>query len=58
MDRHAFDGSEDGGKFQQHAVAGRLDDAAAEVGHDRLGSIAPLAHRLRGASFALALSRE
>ena len=31
------------------------DDAAAEVGHDRLGSIAPLAHRLRGASFALAL---
>ena len=39
--RGAFDGSDDGGKFQQHAVAGRLDDAAAEVGHHRPGGIAP-----------------
>jgi hypothetical protein len=50
-----FDGSDDGGKFQQHAVAGRrLDDAAAQVGRDRLRSFAAFTYRARSIRLVLA----
>jgi hypothetical protein len=56
--RRAFDRSDDGGKFQQHAVAGRLDDAAAEVGHDRLCGFATFTYRARSIHLVLAMRRE
>jgi hypothetical protein len=36
LDRHcAFDGGDDGGKFQQKAITHSLDDPVAEIRNDR-----------------------
>ena len=50
----AFDGGDDRGKFQQQPVAHRLDDATAEVRHDRPRGLAMLAHRQRRPRLVLA----
>ena len=45
LDRdRAFDRRDDGGKLQQQAVAGRLDNSAAEARHDRPRRLAMLAN--------------
>ena len=50
----AFDGRDDGGKFQQQPVAHRLDDAAALVGDQRPRRVAMLANRPRRPGLVLA----
>ena len=55
LDRHrAFHGGDDGGKLQQHAIARRLDEPAAERAHDRRRRLSSLAHRLRRPGLVLA----
>ena len=50
----AFDGGDDGRKFQQQPVAHRLDDAPAELRHERPRRLAMLAHRARRPRLVLA----
>ena len=55
LDRdRAFDGGDDGGKFQQQPVTHRLDDAPAVARHDRPRRLAMLAHRPRRPRLVLA----
>ena len=55
LDRdRAFDGGDNRGKLQQHAVARRLDDAPAVARDDRPRRLAMLAHRPRRARLVLA----
>ena len=55
LDRdRAFDRGDNGGKLQQHAIAHRLDEPAAERPHDRRRRLAPLADRLRRPRLVLA----
>src|ERR1700722_4834135 len=44
---YASDRCDNGEKLQHYAVAGGLDDAAAEVAHDRPRRLKPFTHRLR-----------
>jgi hypothetical protein len=50
----AFDCSDDGRKFQQHPVAGRLDEPSAKGAHDPRRRIATLAHEPRRTGLVLA----
>src|SRR5271165_255760 len=50
----AFDRRDDGWKFQQRAVAHRLDEPPAESANDRRRRLAVLAHRARRARFVFA----
>ena len=49
----AFDGADHRAKLDQHAVAGRLDDAPAMLGDERLGGGAMVQKPPRGARFVL-----
>ena len=50
----AFDRRDDGRKFQQHAVAHRLDEPPAECANDRRRRLAMVPHRARRPRFVLA----
>jgi hypothetical protein len=50
----AFDGCDDGRKFQEHAVAHGLDDAPAKADHKRLRGFAMLADSARRTVFVFA----
>ena len=50
----AFDRGDDGGKFEQHAVPGRLDEPTAEGAHNLARRLAPLADDLRRPGLVLA----